>query len=137
MKRYKTANGICFFSLLFLLVFLWLKEGSPWQGTYWADLVYFMAQSCCIGCASRFHCRRGTLSETFSSYQAARSSQPGSDYSKSGRNESEPFEPEEFAGKDIPSFLDGSMSSMAYQSQRIYFSNIGSEGSHLCSGISV
>lgn len=54
MKRYKTANGICFFSLLFLLVSLWFKEGSPWQGTYWADLVYFMAQSCCIGCAADF-----------------------------------------------------------------------------------
>lgn len=54
MKRYKTANGICFFSLLFLLFSLWLKEGSPWQGTYWADLVYFMAQSCCIGCAADF-----------------------------------------------------------------------------------
>lgn len=54
MKRYKTANGICFFSLLFLLVSLWLKEGSSWQGTYWADLVYFMAQSCCIGCAADF-----------------------------------------------------------------------------------
>ena len=119
MKRYKTANGLCFFSLLFLLVSLWLKEGSPWQGTYWADLVYFMAQSCCIGCAADFIAVEG------------------SDYSKSSRNESEPFEPEEFAGKDIPSFLDGFMSSMAYQSQRIYFSNIGSEGSYLCSGISV
>lgn len=54
MRRYKTANGICFFSLLFLLFSLWLKEGSPWQGTYWADLVYFMAQSCCIGCAADF-----------------------------------------------------------------------------------
>lgn len=54
MKRYKTANGICFFSLLFLLFSLWLKEGSPWQGTYETDLVYFMAQSCCIGCAADF-----------------------------------------------------------------------------------
>ena len=26
MKRYKTANGICFFSLLFLLFSLWLKD---------------------------------------------------------------------------------------------------------------
>lgn len=54
MKRYKTANGICFFSLLVLLFSLWLKEGSPWQGTYEIDLVYFMAQSCCIGCAADF-----------------------------------------------------------------------------------
>ena len=54
MKRYKTANGICFFSLLFLLVSLWLKEGSSWQGMYETDLVYFMAQSCCIGCAADF-----------------------------------------------------------------------------------
>lgn len=54
MKRYKTANGICFFSLLFLLFSLCLKEGSPWQGTYETDLVYFMAQSCCIGCAADF-----------------------------------------------------------------------------------
>lgn len=54
MKRYRTANLICFFSLLFLLVSLWLKEGSPWQGTYETDLVYFMAQSCCIGCAADF-----------------------------------------------------------------------------------
>lgn len=54
MNRYKTANGICFFSLLFLLFSLWLKEGSPWQGTYETDLVYFMAQSCCIGCAADF-----------------------------------------------------------------------------------
>ena len=54
MKRCKTANGICFFSLLFLLFSLWLKEGSPWQGTYETDLVYFMAQSCCIGCAADF-----------------------------------------------------------------------------------
>lgn len=54
MKRYRTANLICFFSLLFLLFSLWLKEGSPWQGTYETDLVYFMAQSCCIGCAADF-----------------------------------------------------------------------------------
>ena len=54
MKRYRTANLICFFSLLFLLVSLWLKMGSPWQGTYETDLVYFMAQSCCIGCAADF-----------------------------------------------------------------------------------
>lgn len=54
MKRYKTANGICFFSLLLLLFSLWLKEGSPWQGMYETDLVYFMAQSCCIGCAADF-----------------------------------------------------------------------------------
>lgn len=52
MKRYRTANLICFFSLLFLLVSLWLKMGSPWQGAYWTDWVYFMAQSCCIGCAA-------------------------------------------------------------------------------------
>lgn len=54
MKRYRTANLICFFSLLFLLVSLWLKMGSPWQGAYWTDWVYFMAQSCCIGCAADF-----------------------------------------------------------------------------------
>lgn len=52
MKRYRTANLICFFSLLFLLVSLWLKMGSPWQGADWTDWVYFMAQSCCIGCAA-------------------------------------------------------------------------------------
>ena len=54
MKRYRTANLICFFSLLFLLVSLWLKMGSPWQGAYWTDWGYFMAQSCCIGCAADF-----------------------------------------------------------------------------------
>ena len=54
MKRYRTANLICFFSLLFLLVSLWLKMGSPWQGADWTDWVYFMAQSCCIGCAADF-----------------------------------------------------------------------------------
>lgn len=52
MKRYRTANLICFFSLLFLLVSLWLKMGSPWQGADWTDWVYFMAQSCCIVCAA-------------------------------------------------------------------------------------
>lgn len=52
VKRYRTANLICFFSLLFLLVSLWLKMGSPWQGADWTDWVYFMAQSCCIGCAA-------------------------------------------------------------------------------------
>ncbi len=136
MKRYKTANGICFFSLLFLLFSLWLKEGSPWQGTI-GQTWFISWPSPAVSDAQQIIAVRGTLSETFSPYQAARSCQPGSDYSKSGRNESEPFEPEEFAGKDIPSFLDGFMSSMAYQSQRIYFSNIGSEGSYLCSGISV
>lgn len=52
MKRYRTANLICFLSLLFLLVSLWLKMGSSWQGADWTDSVYFMAQSCCIGCAA-------------------------------------------------------------------------------------
>ncbi len=52
MKRYKTANGICAFSFVFLLFSLWLKQWSPWQGADWIDLVYFMAQSCCIGCAA-------------------------------------------------------------------------------------
>ena len=54
MKRYRTANLICFLSLLFLLVSLWLKMGSPWQGADWTNWVYFMAQSCCIGCAADF-----------------------------------------------------------------------------------
>lgn len=54
MKRYRTANLICFFSLLFLLVFLWLKMGSSWQGADWTNWVYFIAQSCCIGCAADF-----------------------------------------------------------------------------------
>ena len=52
MKRYRTANLICFLSLLFLLFSLWLKMGSPWQGADWTNWVYFMAQSCCIGCAA-------------------------------------------------------------------------------------
>lgn len=28
--------------------------GSPWQGADWTNWVYFMAQSCCIGCAADF-----------------------------------------------------------------------------------
>lgn len=74
MKRYKTANGICFFSLLFLLFSLWLKEGSPWQGTYETDLVYFMAQSCCIGCAADFIAVEALFRKHF--FLSSRSFQP-------------------------------------------------------------
>lgn len=54
MKRYRTANTILFLSLLFLLAVVWLKAASPWQGMKKMEWVYFMAQSCFIGCLADY-----------------------------------------------------------------------------------
>ena len=54
MKRYRTANTILFFSLLFLLAAVWLKTASSWQGTTGMEWLYFMAQSCFIGCLADY-----------------------------------------------------------------------------------
>lgn len=52
MKRYKKANGILAFSFVFFLLALWLMEKSPWQAASWTAWVYFIAQSCFIGCVA-------------------------------------------------------------------------------------
>lgn len=137
MKRYKTANGICFFSLLFLLFSLWLKEGSPWQGTYWADLVYFMAQSCCIGCAADFIAVEALFRKHFLPIKPLVPANRDRIIQKVVEMNQSLLSPKNLLAKISRLSLMDFMSSMAYQSQRIYFSNIGSEGSHLCSGISV
>lgn len=52
MKRYRVANTILFGSALFFLAAVCLKTVSPWRGEAWMEWVYFMAQSCFIGCVA-------------------------------------------------------------------------------------
>lgn len=54
MKRYKVANTILIVSLIFLLAAIWGKTASPWQGTMGMEWLYFMAQSCFIGCLADY-----------------------------------------------------------------------------------
>ena len=54
MKRYKFANTILLFSLVFLLAVILGKTASPWQGTVGMEWLYFMAQSCFIGCLADY-----------------------------------------------------------------------------------
>ena len=54
MKRYQRANllmGVSF--ILFLLAF-GLSYWSPWQGEAWLSVLYFLAQSCFIGCVADY-----------------------------------------------------------------------------------
>ena len=137
MKRYKTANGICFFSLLFLLFSLWLKEGSPWQGTYETDLVYFMAQSCCIGCAADFIAVEALFRKHFLPIKPLVPANRDRIIQKVVEMNQSLLSPKNLLAKISRLSLMDLCLSMAYQSQRIYFSNIGNKGSHLCSRISV
>lgn len=137
MKRYKTANGICFFSLLFLLFSLWLKEGSPWQGTYWADLVYFMAQSCCIGCAADFIAVEALFRKHFLPIKPLVPANRDRIIQKVVEMNQSLLSPKNLLAKISRLSLMDLCLPWLTQSQRIYFSNIGSEGGHLCSGISV
>lgn len=54
MKRYKVADTILIVSLIFLLAAIWGKTASPWQGTAGMEWLYFMAQSCFIGCLADY-----------------------------------------------------------------------------------
>ncbi len=54
MKRYKRANGILAFSLVFFLGALGMKQGNLWPEDAWGEWVYFIAQSCFIGCVADF-----------------------------------------------------------------------------------
>lgn len=54
MKRYTRANGILAFSLVFFLGALWMKQGNLWSEGTLGEWVYFIAQSCFIGCVADF-----------------------------------------------------------------------------------
>lgn len=54
MKRYKTANRILAVSMLLFLCVLVLSFACPWQGERWFSVLYFLVQSCFIGCVADF-----------------------------------------------------------------------------------
>lgn len=54
MKRYRKANGILLISFVFLLLVMALSFVSPWKGERWLQVLYFLAQSCFIGCVADF-----------------------------------------------------------------------------------
>lgn len=54
MKRYRTANRILAVSLFLFLCVLVLSFAGPWRGERWFSILYFLVQSCFIGCVADF-----------------------------------------------------------------------------------
>jgi uncharacterized membrane-anchored protein YjiN (DUF445 family) len=54
MKRYRTANRILAVSLLLFLCVLTLSFWGPFREEKWFSILYFLAQSCFIGCVADF-----------------------------------------------------------------------------------
>lgn len=54
MKRYQRANFLMAAAFLPLSYHLCLSRWSPWQNEAWLSVLYFLAQSCFIGCVADY-----------------------------------------------------------------------------------
>lgn len=54
MKRYQRANFLMAAAFLLFLVTFCLSRWSPWQNEAWLSVLYFLAQSCFIGCVADY-----------------------------------------------------------------------------------
>ena len=54
MKRYQRANFLRDAAFLLFLLTFCLSRWSPWQGETWVSILYFLAQSCFIGCVADY-----------------------------------------------------------------------------------
>ena len=54
MKRYVQANRILAGAMALFLVALGMTMWSPWRESSWLSILYFLAQSCFIGCMADF-----------------------------------------------------------------------------------
>ena len=54
MKRYQRANFLMAAAFLFFLLTFCLSRWSPWQNEAWLSVLYFLAQSCFIGCVADY-----------------------------------------------------------------------------------
>ena len=54
MKRYQRANFLMAASFLLFLLTFCLSRWSPWQNEAWLSVLYFLAQSCFIGCVADY-----------------------------------------------------------------------------------
>lgn len=54
MKRYRKANGILALSLIFFLILCILSLAGSFKEEKWFSILYFLVQSCFIGCVADF-----------------------------------------------------------------------------------
>lgn len=54
MKRYQRANFLMAAAFLLFLLTFCLSRWSPWQKETWLSVLYFLAQSCFIGCVADY-----------------------------------------------------------------------------------